>query len=65
MDAAVLRRGRFGLALVDIVLLPASIVVLIAVFARRSRLAAGLLVPHLPWVGFATALNASIWSANT
>ncbi|HEX6341027.1 TspO/MBR family protein [Umezawaea sp.] len=57
--------GQYGLALVDIVLLLASIVALIAVFARRSRLAAGLLVPYLLWVGFATALNASIWSANT
>ena len=56
--------GKFGLALVDIVLLLASIVALIAVFARRSALAAGLLVPYLLWVGFATALNASIWSAN-
>jgi translocator protein len=57
--------GQFGLALVDIVLLLVSIVALIAVFARRSRLAAGLLVPYLLWVGFATALNASIWAANT
>ncbi|MFD9736773.1 TspO/MBR family protein [Umezawaea sp. NPDC059074] len=56
--------GRFGLALVDIVLLLASIVALVVVFARRSGLAAGLLVPYLLWVGFATALNASIWAAN-
>lgn len=57
--------GQFGLALVDIVLLLASIAALIAVFARRSRLAAVLLVPYLLWVGFATALNASIWAANS
>ncbi|WNV88875.1 TspO/MBR family protein [Umezawaea sp. Da 62-37] len=56
--------GEFGLALVDIVLLLVCIVAVIVVFARRSRVAAGLLVPYLLWVGFATALNASIWTAN-
>jgi tryptophan-rich sensory protein len=30
-------------------------------YARRSRLAAALLVPLWLWVGFATVLNGSIW----
>ena len=51
---------RYGLALVEILLLLASVVLTIAMFARRQRTAALLLVPYLAWVGFATALNASI-----
>lgn len=53
-----------GLALVDIVLLWFSIVATIAMFGRRSKLAAVLLVPYLLWVSFATYLNFAIWSAN-
>ena len=29
-----------------------------------ARLAAGLLVPYLAWVGFAAVLNYSIWALN-
>lgn len=53
-----------GLALVDIVLMWLSIVGTIVMFARGSKLAAGLLVPYLLWVSFATYLNFAIWSAN-
>jgi translocator protein len=56
--------GRYGWALVDIVALLAVIIALIVAFARRHRPAALLLVPYLAWVGFATALNASIVSLN-
>jgi translocator protein len=56
--------NRYGLALVDIVLLLAAIVALIVVFFRHNRVAALLLVPYLAWVGFATALNAAIVSMN-
>ena len=50
----------YAVALVEILLLAASIVVLIAWSWRRSRVAAWLLVPYLAWVCFATALNAGI-----
>lgn len=56
--------GLVGLALVDIVALLGAIVVTIVLFARISRPAAVLLVPYLAWVGFATALNLSIWLLN-
>jgi translocator protein len=56
--------GQYGLALVDIVLLWASIAALIALFRPISRAATLLLVPYLLWVTYATALNAAIWSMN-
>lgn len=55
---------RYGLALVEIVVLLAAVVATIVMFARRSRIAAALLVPYAGWVAFATALNASIVLAN-
>jgi tryptophan-rich sensory protein len=56
--------GRYGLALVDIVVLWVVIGVTIAMFWRVSRVAAGLLVPYWAWVTFATALNGWIWYHN-
>ena len=56
--------GRYGLALVDIIALLVTILALIVAFGRKHKLAALLLVPYLAWVGFATALNASIVSLN-
>lgn len=53
-----------GAALVNIVLLWLAILATIVVFARRSAIAAGLMVPYLLWVTFATALNAAIWRLN-
>lgn len=55
---------RYGLALVEIVLLLGSIGVLLVQFRRRVPAAALLLVPYTAWVAFATALNASIWWLN-
>ncbi|MCE7080814.1 TspO/MBR family protein [Streptomyces sp. ST2-7A] len=54
---------EYGLALVDIVLMLGAIVVTVTLFARIHRPAAGLLIPYLLWVGYATALNAAIWWA--
>lgn len=54
----------YGVALVEIVVLLAAVVVTIAAFWRRSRVAAWLLVPYAGWVAFATCLNASIWWLN-
>jgi tryptophan-rich sensory protein len=45
------------LALVDIVVLDATLVTLIILFHKTSPLAAFLLVPYLLWVSFATYLN--------
>lgn len=55
---------RPGLGLVVIVLLLFAIATTILLFARIRRWTAALLVPYLAWVGFATALNASIWLRN-
>lgn len=56
--------GRYGLALVDIVLLWVAIAVTIWLFRPISRTAVALLLPYWAWVTFATALNAAIWAAN-
>jgi tryptophan-rich sensory protein len=56
--------GAARVALVDIVLLDAVVVVTIVLFARRSKLAAALLVPYLGWILYATALNTAIIALN-
>lgn len=53
-----------GLALIDIVLLWLAILATTIKFAAVSPLAAGLLVPYLLWVTFATVLNFTIWKLN-
>jgi tryptophan-rich sensory protein len=55
---------RPDLALLEIVLLWAAILVTMVKFARIDRLAAGLMIPYQLWVTFATALNAAIWWLN-
>lgn len=59
----------FGLhsPLGGIVVIGALIVAIAATmraFAGLDRLAAGLLVPYLAWVGFATVLDVAIWRLN-
>ena len=56
------RRG--ALAFAGIVLLLALIVATLFAFAQVHRLAAGLLLPYLAWVTFATALTYALWRAN-
>lgn len=56
--------GRYGIALVDIVVLLVAISATIVAFHRTSRTAAWLMVPYLAWVAFATALNAAILVLN-
>ena len=53
-----------GLALINIILLWASIAWTMIVFYKKSHVAAYLLVPYLAWVSFATYLNYSIWILN-
>jgi hypothetical protein len=55
---------RYGLALVDIVLLWVLIGVTVLLFRPVSRLAAALLLPYRAWVTFATDLNAAMWCTN-
>lgn len=56
---------RLGfLAFVDIVVLWILIAATLVAFWRVCRLAGVLLVPYLLWVGFAAALNFSLWRLN-
>jgi tryptophan-rich sensory protein len=55
---------RPALALVDILVLLALIVLTILQFRRHDRWAAWLLVPYLLWVSFATFLNFTLWRLN-
>lgn len=49
-----------ALALLDIVLLAAVLIVTTILFWRIAVAAGALLLPYLLWVGFATVLNASL-----
>ena len=51
-------------ALADIVVLDLTLVWLILAFRAASGLAAGLLLPYLLWVSFATYLNFMFWKLN-
>ena len=53
-----------GAALVEIVVLLASIVVTMALFGRHDRTAGLLFLPYVAWVSFATVLNATLWWLN-
>lgn len=53
-----------GPALAVILTLAVLIVLTMRAFARVDRLAAGLLLPYLAWVSFASVLNASLWWLN-
>jgi tryptophan-rich sensory protein len=53
-----------GLALVEIWILWAAILLTALAFRSLSRLAAVLLLPYLAWVTFAAILNAAIWWLN-
>jgi tryptophan-rich sensory protein len=53
-----------GLALVDLILYFALLTLWFRQLRAQDRLAARLQLPHLAWVTFAGALNASIWWLN-
>ena len=55
---------RPDMALIDIVVLLATIVAFVFVARRHSALASWLFVPYAVWVSFATALNYAIVSLN-
>jgi len=56
---------RPDLALVDIAVLLVTIFAFIVTAHRRSAVASWLFVPYAAWVGFATALNFTIWRLNS
>ncbi len=58
------RLHRPDWALAEVAVFWVSIVLLIAVAARRSARARALLVPYLVWVTFASALNAAVVALN-
>jgi translocator protein len=53
-----------GWSLVEIVVLLCAIVMTIRASWKVSPIAGALMVPYLAWVGFATALNFSLWKLN-
>jgi translocator protein len=53
-----------GLALVEIMLLWAAILLTLLAFRKKDRAAAGLMLPYWLWVSFAAWLNFSIWRLN-
>jgi translocator protein len=55
---------RIDWALLDITLLAFSIVTVMALFYRRDKIAAALLLPYLAWVCFAGVLNWTLFSLN-
>ena len=55
---------NLGLALVEIIILWASILAMIILFYKTNKWAAILNIPYLLWVSFATLLNYSIFSLN-
>jgi tryptophan-rich sensory protein len=59
------RAQRPDWAMIELVALWISIVVLIVVCARYSRLAASLLLPYLVWVSLAGALNWEVVRLNS
>lgn len=48
----------------EVLALWASIVATIVLFRRHDRVAAGLLLPYLVWVSFASALTITVWQRN-
>jgi translocator protein len=48
-----------------VLFLLAAIAATAAFFSKASRTAALLLVPHLPWTGFASVLTFSVWRLNS
>ena len=53
-----------GLALLDLLLLDATLLSLMGIFWRECRISYYLLCPYAVWVFFATYLNAGFWWLN-
>ena len=59
------RQHQLDAALLEIVVLWLAIVAATLLFMRVSGLAAGLMLPYVVWVAFATLLNFEIWRLNS
>ena len=57
-------RHWIGAAFAEILVLLAAIVATAVAFARQDRLAAGLMLPYIAWVSFASVLTGWIWALN-
>ena len=55
---------QIGLALIEILILLATLVATTLAFRRIDGIAALLLVPYVAWVSFATVLTAAVWRLN-
>ena len=55
---------KIGLALVEIMILDAAVLVTTLLFFRKDRIAGLLMLPYLGWALFATALNQGFWALN-
>ncbi len=55
---------NLGFALIEIIILWASILAMIILFYKTNKWAAILNIPYILWVSFATVLNYSIYSLN-
>ena len=55
---------RISAALADILALWILILVVTVLFWRKVRAAGALMIPYLAWVGFASALNFTLWRMN-
>jgi len=55
---------RLGMAFLEVICLWLSIVATIVLFLPIDPVAAYLLMPYAVWVGFAAALNLSLWRLN-
>lgn len=56
--------NMIGVALVEILLLWASIIMMLVLFYKIKPIAAWINIPYLLWVSFATVLNASYFFLN-
>jgi len=56
-------KSPFG-GFIVIVLLLIAVVITIVQFFKVSRLAGGLLIPYIVWLGIATSLNVGVWILN-
>jgi translocator protein len=56
------RQGQW--ATVEVLVLWASILITLLLFARIDRPAAWMLAPYLAWVSFASALTVAVWQRN-
>jgi translocator protein len=55
---------RLGLAMVEAMMLWASILACVLLFMPISEVAGWLMVPYLLWVSFAVVLNGAVWRLN-